>query len=47
MKIIPLLFMISLMGLSACEEKGPAERMGEDIDDAVEEVSDAVQDATN
>lgn len=47
MKIIPLLFMISLMGLSACEEKGPAERMGENIDEAVEEVTDAVQDATN
>lgn len=47
MKIIPLLFMISLMGLSACEEKGPAERMGENIDEAVEELTDAVQDATN
>jgi hypothetical protein len=47
MKIIPLLFMVSLLGLSACEEKGPAERMGENIDEAVEEVTDAVQDATN
>lgn len=47
MKTIPMLLLISMMGLTACEEQGPAENMGENIDEAVEEAADAVQDATN
>ena len=35
------LFMIS------CEKKGPMEKAGEDMDDAIEETGDAVEDATN
>lgn len=47
MKTIPMLFLISLMGLTACEEQGPAERMGENIDEAVEETGDAIEEATD
>lgn len=47
MKTIPMLFLISLMGLSACQEQGPAETLGENIDEAAEEAADAIQDATN
>lgn len=32
---------------SACEKKGPMERAGEDVDDAVEKTTDAAEDATN
>ncbi|GAB4376105.1 MAG: hypothetical protein Kow00114_39590 [Kiloniellaceae bacterium] len=32
--------------LSACEEEGPAEQLGESIDNSVEELGDAVEDAT-
>lgn len=33
-------------GLSSCQEKGPAEEAGEQIDEAVEEVNDEIDDAT-
>ena len=43
-----LLVIGSFVGiLAACEEKGPAEEVGEAIDDAAEEAGDAVEDATN
>lgn len=32
---------------SSCKKKGPAEKAGEKIDNATEEVRDAVKDATN
>lgn len=32
---------------AACEKKGPMERAGESIDEAAEDTSDAVKDATN
>lgn len=47
MKTIPMLFLISMMGLTACEEQGPAEELGENIDEATEETADAIRDATN
>lgn len=47
MKIVPMFFLISMMALTACQEQGPAEEMGEDIDEAVEQAADAIQDATN
>lgn len=31
--------------LSACEEEGPAEEVGESIDNSVEQLGDAVEDA--
>ncbi len=35
------------LALSACEEEGPAEQLGESIDESAEEVGDAVEDATD
>jgi hypothetical protein len=32
--------------LAACEEEGPAERAGENIDEAAEEMGDAMDEAT-
>jgi|GEM_PF-471217 len=34
-------------GLSACEDQGPAEQAGEEIDEAVEDAGDAVEDAAD
>ena len=49
-----LLLAFAMVGLSACEKKGPAERAGEAVDKAVEntgeavkEAGDKVKDATN
>jgi hypothetical protein len=33
--------------LTGCEDKGPAEKAGEKIDEAVEETGDAVEDAAD
>ena len=35
------------LALTACEEKGPAERAGEKVDDAVEKTGDKIEDATD
>lgn len=35
-----------LTGLSACEQKGPAEKAGEAIDNAASDTADAAEDAT-
>jgi hypothetical protein len=32
-------------GLSACEEEGPAEQLGENVDESAESVGEAVEDA--
>jgi hypothetical protein len=45
MKTIAMLFLISLMGLSACQEQGPAERAGESVDEAIEDAGDSIEDA--
>jgi hypothetical protein len=39
------LVLLALLG--ACDREGPAERAGEKIDRAAEDVRDAVKDATN
>jgi hypothetical protein len=39
--------LIAGLGLAACEEQGPAEQLGESIDETVEEVGDGIKDATN
>lgn len=39
--------LIVLALLGACEREGPAERAGEKVDRAAEDVRDAVKDATN
>jgi len=36
---------VAALTLSACEEEGPAEQVGESIDNSVEELGDAVEDA--
>ena len=41
-----LLLSVSL-GMAACEEEGPAEQLGEKVDEAVEEAGDAVEKATD
>lgn len=33
--------------LAACEEEGPAEQLGESIDETAEEAGDAIEDATD
>lgn len=33
------------LGLSACDEEGPAEQLGEKVDESAESVGDAVEDA--
>lgn len=41
------LVLTALIGLSACQEKGPAEKAGENIDNAVEEMGDKIENATD
>lgn len=41
------LFIVAVLGLAACEQQGPAEEAGENIDEAFEETADAFEDATN
>jgi len=45
MKMIALLLM--MFSLLACGRDGPAERLGEGIDDAVENTGDAIEDAVD
>lgn len=42
-----LLFIVAVLGLAACEQQGPAEEAGENLDEAMEEVGDEFDDATN
>ncbi len=45
-----LVMFLALSGaavLTACEEQGPAEEMGENIDESVEEAGDAMEDAAD
>lgn len=37
--------LVSVLGLSACEEEGPAEQLGEKVDESAESVGDALEDA--
>lgn len=45
--VATLLASALMITLSACEEKGPLEEAGEEIDDQVEDADDAVEDATD
>jgi hyperosmotically inducible protein len=40
-----ILVVAALLALSGCEQEGPAEQAGENIDEAVEEVQEEAQDA--
>ena len=42
-----LLLSTLVIMLPACEEQGPLEEAGEEIDDAVEDAGDSIEDATN
>jgi len=44
MKFLKLLTLLGALGLTACDE-GPAERIGEDIDNAATDIGNAVEDA--
>ncbi|OYY48987.1 MAG: hypothetical protein B7Y48_07890 [Methylophilales bacterium 28-44-11] len=44
---ITALLLTTFIGLSACQEKGPAEKAGENLDNAVESMGDKVEDATD
>jgi vacuolar-type H+-ATPase subunit H len=48
-KKLILIATIALMtiGITACKEKGPAEKAGEEIDNAAEDIGDKVKDATD
>ena len=36
-----------MLGITACDKKGPAEQAGENIDNAAENMGDQVEDATD
>ena len=42
---VTALAFVSALGLAACEEEGPAEQLGESIDNSVEELGEAAEDA--
>ena len=42
-----VLALAAALTLSACDEEGPAEQLGESIDESAEEVGDAIEDATD
>lgn len=41
-RAIAALFATSVLGLAACEDQGPFEEAGENIDDAIEDAEDTV-----
>lgn len=41
------LTMLAAVGLTACDSEGPAEQLGEKIDNTVEETGDAIENATD
>ncbi|TVP54637.1 MAG: hypothetical protein EA349_11270 [Halomonadaceae bacterium] len=42
-----LLLAMSTMGIAACDNQGPAEEAGENIDDAADDTADAWDDTTD
>jgi hypothetical protein len=44
LRVLPLIFAITL-GVAACDKQGPMERAGERIDDASQDVGNAIEDA--
>lgn len=45
--LIKMLIPFAFLGLVACEQDGPMEEAGEDLDNAVEETRDEVDDAAD
>jgi len=46
-KMLFLLLLSMSVGLAACEKEGPAERAGEEIDEAVEKAGDKMEEAAD
>lgn len=46
-KLLALSLFASFLALAGCEEKGPMEKAGETIDEAVEDGGDAIEDAAD
>ncbi len=44
---IAALMVLFVVGLTACDKPGPAEKAGQDIDNAAENLGDKVEDATD
>ena len=44
---LSVLLLTTFIALTACQEKGPAEKAGESIDNAVENMGDKIEDATD
>ncbi len=44
--VMALLFGVSISMLAGCEQEGPMEQAGEEVDEAVDEAGDRVDDAT-
>lgn len=44
-KLIWAMLIALSLSLVACDQEGPAERMGENIDEAAEEIGDEIEDA--
>lgn len=47
MKYFLILFAAGFLALSGCEQKGPAETLGENIDEGLDEVGDFLDDAAD
>jgi hypothetical protein len=47
MKYFAFLLLLGTLSLTACQEDGPAERMGKEIDNAAKEAGDAAKDVGN
>lgn len=46
-KILMAALMVVGFGLSACDDKGPMEQAGEDMDEAIDDAGRALEDATD
>tara|TARA_R110002167_G_scaffold167146_1_gene364278 strand:+ start:738 stop:923 length:186 start_codon:yes stop_codon:yes gene_type:complete len=47
MKYFAFLLLLGTLSLTACQEDGPAEKMGQEIDNAAKEAGDAATDVGN
>lgn len=46
-KLLPLALVAGALTLGACEEEGPAEKAGKELDNAAESAGDRIEDATD
>ena len=48
MRVLAITLVLALTApLAGCRKKGPAEKAGEEVDEAVEDIGDAIDDATD